>query len=410
MALVPIEEVRERILASLPALGSESVWFTDAKGRVLSEPVVAPHDVPHFANSSMDGFAVRSADVREPGAVLRVLADVPAGQVAQVAVAEGEAIRIMTGAPMPEGADAVVRVEDTKVEGEKVHIGVAVETGNHVRPAGGDVRGGSEVFAAGTRLGPAHLGVLATVGVVEPVVSKRPRVAIMSTGDELLPPETPELGPGMIRDSNRPMLAAMVEEAGAEVGDLGRIPDDPDLLRAAIGRAAVESDMIVSSGGVSMGDYDVTKLVLREEAGVDFMQVAMKPGKPFAFGRVGGRPFFGLPGNPVSAMISFETFVRPAVLAVQGATAIFRPRLRGVAGEAMRSDPAKETFLRVTVRSEDGVWVAFQTGGQDSNVLSGAANARALAVIPRGTADLEPGDPVTLELLRSLEMGEADDG
>ena len=404
MSLRPIAEMREVIFGSLTRQQTEAVPFREASGRILAEDVIAPHDVPHFANSSMDGFAVRSADVRSPGAVLEILADVPAGQVAEVSVGEGEAIRIMTGAPMPDGADAVVRVEDTSVEDNKVHIGVSVESANYVRSAGGDVKAGAVVFRAGTRLGAMHLGVLATIGVTEPVVYRRPVVAVMSTGDELLPPETEELGPGMIRDSNRPMLVTMIQDVGAEVLDMGRIPDDPDTLRAAIGRAAAESDAIVTSGGVSMGDYDVTKLVLRDEVGIDFVQVAMQPGKPLAFGKIGAVPFFGLPGNPVSSMISFETFVRPALLEMLGASAVFRPRVNGVAGEEFRSDPAKETFLRVKVSSDGGTWIATQTGGQDSNVLSGAADAQALAVIPVGVGTVAAGDAVTLELLRHSEM------
>ena len=406
VALTPLEEVRSRILAAMPRLEPEHIAYTAAVGRVLAEPVTAPEDVPAFPNSSMDGFAVRAADVAEPGALLEVVADVPAGQVASMAVGEGEAIRIMTGAPMPEGADAVVRVEDTEMEGEKVRIGVSVPPGNYVRPAGGDVARGELIFEAGLRLTPVELGVLATLGAVEVAVARRPRVAVMSTGDELASPETRNLGPGMIRDSNRPMLIALVSAAGAEVVDLGRVSDDVDELRSALERGAVEADAIVTSGGVSMGDYDVTKLMLRDDAGVDFISVAMKPGKPLAFGRIGGTPFFGLPGNPVSVLVSFEQFMRPALLAMQGARALLRPQVMGVAGERLETDPAKTVFLRVKVADDWTEMRVVQTGGQASNRLSGAAGADAFAVVPRGVGVVEEGEPVVLELFRAPETRE----
>ena len=277
----------------------------------------------------------------------------------------------------------------------------AVAKGTSVRPAGGDVSSGDVVFAAGTRLTPLHVGVLATLGVTAPTVYERPKVALMSTGDELQPPETAPLAPGKIRDSNRPMLHAMLSEV-ADVIDMGRVSDDPDELRAVVGRAAVEGDATVSSGGVSMGEHDVTKLVLRDETGIDFMQVAMKPAKPFAFGQLGGKPFFGLPGNPVSAMISFEQFVRPSLLKMQGATAILRPRVTGIAGERLETDVRKTVFLRVNIVDPTRMEVV-RSGGQDSNVLSATANAEAIAVVPKGVETIEEGEDVVIELFRSPE-------
>lgn len=399
----PLPEMRAEVLASVGRLDFETIPYERAVGRVLAEPLVSPENVPHFENSAMDGFAVRSADTAQPGAVLEVLADVPAGQVADVAVGEGQAIKIMTGAPMPEGADAVIRVEETTLQNGRVTITPSVPAGNSVRPSGGDIRAGETVFAAGTRLTSVHLGVLATIGAVTPVVSRLPRVAVMSTGDELQPAETEDLAPGMIRDSNRPMIKAMLAETGVEVVDLGRISDDADELRAAMGRASAEADVIVTSGGVSMGDYDVIKLVLREEADVDFFQVAMKPGKPFGFGRVGGTPFFGLPGNPVSVLVSFEQFVRPALLRMQGAKALLRPRTSGTAGEKFQSDPAKEEFVRVAFGGSGPELEVHQTGGQSSNILSAAARADAFAVIPVGVEEVGVGDPVIIELFRAYE-------
>ena len=402
----PLEAVRAEVLKSMRRLDSETIPFDEGVGRVLAEAVVSSEDVPHFANSAMDGFAVLASDVSKPDAVLEVLADVPAGQVASVSVSEGQAIRIMTGAPMPDGADTVVRVEDTAAEGEKVRIHAVVAEGTYVREAGGDVRAGQVVFDLGLRIGPVHVGVLATLGLVDPVVSRRPRVGVMSTGDELQPPATQDLAPGMIRDSNRPMLVGLLEDAGAEVIDYGRIADDAGELRAALGRAAVETDAIVTSGGVSMGDYDVTKLVLRDEAGVDFIKVAMKPGKPLAFGLLGGAPFFGLPGNPVSVVVSFEQFVRPALLTMQGASAVLRPQMTVAAGERLVTDPAKTVFLRVRLEGDGAAVRATQAGGQASNVLSIAAVADAFAVVPRGVETIEKGESVLIELFRSPETRE----
>ncbi|MGH3649791.1 MAG: molybdopterin molybdotransferase MoeA, partial [Acidimicrobiia bacterium] len=337
------------------------------------------------------------------GAVLEVVEAVAAGQVATMAVGPGQAIKIMTGAPMPDGADTVVRVEETATENGKVRISTAPGAGTSVRPPGGDVAAGTTVFVPGTRLSTAHIGVLATIGVVEPVVSRRPRVAIMSTGDELVPPETGELEPGLIRDSNRPMLAALVEEAGARSIDVGSIPDDADVLRAALGRAAAEADVIVTTGGVSMGEFDVIKMVLRDEADVEFFPVAMKPGKPQGFGTLGGSPFFGLPGNPVSVLVSFEQFVRPALLTMQGASAVLRPRLLGIAGEEFRSDPAKEEFVRVRFTDQGPPPTVLETGGRGSHVISGVANADAFAVLPLGVEQVSRGDSVVLEMFKAVE-------
>jgi molybdenum cofactor synthesis domain-containing protein len=225
----------------------------------------------------------------------------------------------------------------------------------------------------------------------------------MSTGDELQPPESGALEPGMIRDSNRPMIMAMLAETGVEVVDLGSITDDADELRAVMKRAASDADAIVTSGGVSMGDYDVIKLVLREEADVDFFQIAQKPGKPFGYGHFDGTPFFGLPGNPVSVLVSYEQLVRPALLKMQGAKALLRPRAMGVAGERLTSDPAKEEFIRVAFSGPEPELRVIQTGGQSSNVLSAAARADAFAVLPVGVAQIDEGEPVIVELFRALE-------
>ncbi len=406
--LIPVAEVRERILATIRRLPVERAMLSELVGRVLAEPVTAPEDVPGWANSGMDGYAVRASDVSEAGAVLEVIGGVQAGEVAAASVGPGQALKIMTGAPMPAGADTVVRVEETTADGDKVRIETAVEEGTYVRPRGGDVTVGDEVLPAGTRLGPAHVGMLAALGVTEVAVTRRPKVAVLSTGDELRPAGTDQLEPGAIRDSNRPMLAALLEDAGCEVLDFGSVPDEEAALEAVIGRAVVEADAVVSSGGVSMGDYDVVKSVL-SGTGVEFLSLAMNPGKPLGFGIVGGRPYFGLPGNPVSVLVSFEQFARPALLAMQGARALLRPRVQGIAGELFTSDPAKEAFLRARITDHGGP-VVVPTGGQASNVLSGLASADCFAVLPVGVDTVAPGESLTLELFGSVENRGVGDG
>jgi len=405
-----LESARSEVLTSVDLLDSEQVPIWEADGRILAVDVFAPDDVPPFPNSAMDGFAVRSLDVVSPGSILEVLGDLPAGTVTEVEIGPGEALKIMTGAPMPPGADTVVKVEDTTSDGSKVVINTAVEAGTSVRPAGGDVVSGQLVVAKGTRLTPMHVGVLATIGVGHPEVARRPQVAFMSTGDELAPPETAQLDPGAIRDSNRPMLKALLEEARVDLIDLGTVPDDPTLLRGALEQGST-ADFLVSTGGVSMGDYDVTKLVLEDDARVGFWKIAIQPAKPFAFGRVGRALFFGLPGNPVSVLVSFEQFLRPALLASQGASAILRPQMVAVTTEDFDTDPEKTVFVRVVVEGlEEGMPRVTKSGSQSSNVLSAAAAADAFAVVPRGVGTIGKGDSVTIEMFKWPASRERVDG
>jgi molybdopterin molybdotransferase len=406
----PLEKARAEVLSSVGLLDVEEVPIWEARGRVLAADIDAPENVPPWSNSAMDGFAVRAADVSEPGAVLEVIGDLPAGSTTDAEVGPGQAIKIMTGAPMPAGADTVVRVEDTSLEGTTVTVATSVEIGTSVRPAGGDVSLGEVVFTAGIRLTPMHVGVLATIGVAHPTVYRRPRVAFMSTGDELTPPESPALAPGAIRDSNRPMLLALLEDSGVETIDLGIVPDDTDLLRQALDQGS-KADVVVSTGGVSMGDYDVTKLVLQGDAHVDFWQVAIQPAKPFAFGHIGEALFFGLPGNPVSVLVSFEQFARPALLKMQGARSILRPQIVARAGEEFDTDPEKTVFVRVLVEGvEQGIPTVIKSGGQASNVLSAAATADGFALVPRGTARVGTGEEVTVEMFKWPESREWSDG
>lgn len=388
----PLADAQRDVMAGVHRMDPTEVELDEALGLVLAEDVVAPHDVPPFANSAMDGFAVVGSDTEAGPVTLEILGDVAAGHVAATTVRPGTAIRIMTGAPLPAGADTVVRVEDTTAQGGRVQIHTPVPTGTAVRHAGGDVAAGARVFAAGTELRPAHLGVLATIGVARPRVYRNPKVAVMSTGDEVVPPETVRLEPGHIRDANRPLLKGLLADLGVEVHDFGIVGDDARHLTATLRQAAATCDVVVTSGGVSMGDYDLVKQVITSLGAVQLWKVAMQPAKPFAFGTIAGAPLFGLPGNPVSVMVAFECFLRPALLSMRGSAHVFRPLGSGIWADRVDTDPAKTVFLRV-VRTTDGLRLA---GGQESNVLSAAAAADALAVVDVGVSTMEPGSTVSV--------------
>ncbi len=399
MAVEKLEVVQARIRAAVPAARTGMVALGDARGLVLAAEIVAGEPVPPFANTAMDGYAVRSADTETAPVRLRVVADLAAGYEAAVAVGPGEAIRIMTGAPMPHGADAIVMVERTERDGDDgVLIQVAAAPGDHVRGVGGDVGDGDVVFTPGAVLGPAHLGVLASLGFAEVPVYRRVRVGVISTGDELR--EGPvELAPGQIRDSNRPMLLALVAEAGAEAVDLGIGRDDEAAVTTMFRDAAASCDAIITSGGVSVGDYDVVKAVLGQLGALEWWQVAIKPAKPLAFGLIDGTPIFGLPGNPVSSHVSFELFARPALRQMMGHAAPDRAVVQATAGAAMpRKADGKLSLDRVRVHYANGGYVAVRSGAQASNVLSGMAAANGLALIPDGPG-IAAGEPVDVMLL-----------
>jgi molybdopterin molybdotransferase len=397
----PVAEARAEVLLAIPRLGSNTIDAGLSAGRVTAEAALAREFIPPWDNSAMDGYAVMAQDCQNAPAVLEVNEDVAAGSMPTMEVLRGTATRIMTGAPMPDGADAVVPVEDTESpDRARVMILKPTTPGKNIRPRGGDTAPGDVIVDSSVRLTARHVAGLASAGV-DPVVADLPTVAIMSTGDEIVSYTTKELPPGMIRDSYRVLLRAVLSELGVPVLDLGIIGDNPDELRAAYERASREADVVLSTGGVSMGDYDFVKQVLGELGSVDFWKVAMQPGKPFAFGSINGVPLFGLPGNPVSTFVSFEQFVRPAILHMMGATNLLRTQLIGTMGEDVHTHDGKTVFLRVLLAQDtDGTFVAVQSGGQASNMLSSLASADAFAVVPVGTGSLSAGDDVMLEMFR----------
>jgi len=378
---------------------------SDASGHVLAETIQAAEAVPSFANSSMDGYAVRAADTAHPPARLRVVTTVLAGDSAQTFVSAGESARIMTGAPLPPGADAVCMVERTRVEsdGSIVIVEESVQPGTFVRKAGSDIQAGDEVFSPGTHLSPAHVGVLSSIGVEQLFAHPSPTVGVLSTGDELVT-SAGTLAPGKIRDANRPALLAQLHADGFGTVDLGLVGDDEAALTALLEEAGSQCDAIVSSGGVSVGDRDLMKAVLKDLSGPTMrsMQIAIKPAKPFAFGMLKetGTPVFGLAGNPVSALVAYELFVRPALRSMAGCTVLDRPRLAAVADvDLPRSRDGKLHLVRVTVRTGiDGVLGVRSAGGQDSHMLRVMAQANALALLPDGEG-VRAGDRVEILLL-----------
>jgi molybdenum cofactor synthesis domain-containing protein len=405
--VIPLEDAQQRILGTVAPLAPRVVPLAGARGLVLARDVVASEMVPPFANTAMDGFAVRAVDTtgasEQSPVTLRIVGEVAAGHAPTAAVGTGEAVRIMTGAPVPAGADAIVMVERTRAEGDAVAVFQAAAAGDHVRRAGGDLETGPRVFDAGTTLTPAHLGVLASLDVAEVWCHPRPRVGVCSTGDELV--ASGPLAPGMIRDSNRPMLLAVLEEAGFEAVDCGIARDDEHVLTNTITKAVDECDALVTSGAVSMGDYDFVKVVLerlaseRADSSYAWMQVAIKPAKPLAFAAIGGVPVFGLPGNPVSSRVSFELLARPALRRLAGHSNVLPETVMAEAASAFRRRAdGRVHFDRVQVRYDAGRYVCERAGVQASNVLSGMAAATGLARLEDGEG-AEPGDLVPVILL-----------
>ncbi len=393
--MTPLDEAQARIARDISVLPAVDVALAEARGLVLAENIAAAEAIPPFANTAMDGFAVRAADTvglsESSTRRLPVVATVAAGSVAPRPLEAGEAMRIMTGAPIPDGADAVIMVELTKPDGDDgVELLAEVPVGNHIRPAGDDLVAGTAIFGPGEVLSPAHIGVIASVGRETVSVHRRPRVGVFSTGDELTVGPA-ALEPGQIRDSNRPSIIALVEEAGCVAVNLGLLRDDEAEIESALEGALGDGDStvvdaLITSGGVSMGDFDFVKRVLSRLGDMNWMQVAIKPAKPLAFGMLQGTPIFGLPGNPVSSMVSFELFARPSLLTMMGRSNIRRPTITALADEAItRSSDGKTHFARVVVEADpDGAWRTRLAGGQGSHQLSAMARANGLAVIPDG--------------------------
>jgi len=401
---ISVAEARSLVLAATPPLGLETLPAGEALGQVLGEDVVAGRTLPPHDVSAMDGFAVRAADLAaaSPGApvALRLAFEVAAGGAAPQALAPGEAARILTGAAVPPGADTVVRQEDARREGGRVSIGLAPRLGENVRPAGEDLRAGERVLAAGRVLGPAELGLLASLGRSIVSVHQRPRVALLSGGDELVEPDGDTAG-GRIVSSNSYALTALCRRAGAEPRYLGIARDTPEALEEKL-RAGLRADVLISSAGVSVGDRDYVRPVLeRLGAELVFWGVEMRPGHPLVFARFpGGGPLvFGLPGNPVSAMVTFELFVRPALRKLAGHRALFRPTLRVRLGETLRKAPGRLHFVRVRLERAGAGYLAHSTGSQSSGVLRSMSLAQGLLVFPAEAAELREGEEAVVQLL-----------
>ena len=402
---IAVDEARRLVLDGVAPLPPETVTLPDALGRVLAVPVVATRTLPPADCSAMDGYALRAADLagatRAAPRELPLAFEVPAGASAPRALRPGEAARIFTGAPIPDGADSVVMQEDTEAAGARVRFFAAPKQGDHVRAAGEDVRAGEGVLEAGARLGPAHIGLLASLGRSFVRVHRRPRVAILSGGDELVEPDEDAAG-GRIVSSNAYSLAAQCAEAGALSTNLGIARDTEQALERGL-RAGLSADVLLSSAGVSVGDHDHVRPVL-EKLGcrLVFWGVRMKPGYPITFGRFedGAGPLvFGLPGNPVSAMVTFEQFVRPLLLRLAGGRNLARPALRALVAEPLRKRPGRQHFVRVTLTRDGEHWVARSTGNQSSGVLRSMALASGLLVFPAEASELAAGSRADVQLL-----------
>lgn len=409
--MIPVEEAAERILAPVKVLEAERRPLLDALGQVLAEDVLAAFSIPRSDNTAMDGYAVRAGDTAgartDAPAYLRIVGELHAGRPPERAVEPGTAIRIMTGAPIPPGADAVVQFElTTETSPGAAPAGYAgvllpARPGSNIRRAGEDVRAGSVVLPAGAELRPAEIGVLASLGLTSVAVVRRPRIAILSTGDELRAPGEP-LAPGTIYDANSYSVAALVRRYGGEPCLLGIARDRADDLVARI-RAGLDSDLLITSAGVSVGDYDLVKKVLAAEGEIGFWQVRMKPGRPLAFGEIRGVPVVGLPGNPVASMIAFEQFIRPAILKMLGKRRLRKPEVEAtLVGSADNRDGRRcfvRCFVRTSVTRDGDGYVATVTGPQGSGILTSMSQANGLIVIPEEVAEITTGDRVRVQML-----------
>lgn len=407
---ITVQEALTAILSSVSVLPTEHVPLLDALGRVLAEPVMAHDSLPPFPNSSMDGYALRAADITratpDSPTELRVVGDIAAGKVMAIELKQGEAARIMTGAPIPPGADAVIPVEDTNEpwRGKErplptyIQIRRAVQPNDYIRHIGEDIKAGQIVLQAGHALRPQEVGVLASLGVHHIPVIRRPKVGVLATGDELIPVESP-LEPGKIRNSNGYTQIAQVLALGGIPISLGIALDTEADVRAKLQTGLdANIDLFVSSAGVSLGAYDVVKAVLEDEGHVAFWRVRMRPGKPLAFGKYGGIPYLGLPGNPVSAMVSFERFARAAILKMAGHTQLNRPQITVTLQDDIESD-GRESYIRAIVKRQGEHYIGATTGGQGSHMMTSLVKANALLIVPEGKKFVAAGETLTAWML-----------
>ena len=399
--MLSVEEARQQMLNTIPVLPTEQRDILSCTGYVLAEALHAEENIPPFDNSAMDGYAVRAADLQnasedEP-AVLTIVETIAAGYAPTQQVAAGQASRIMTGAMMPEGADAVVMQEVTQREGDTVKIFEDIDKAGNVRFTGESVAEGQQVMGAGKSLRPPEVSMLASLNRPEATVYRKPTVAIVSTGDELLLLGEP-LEPGKIRESNRYGLYAQVEEAGGIPIDMGIVPDDEAEIERTFRAALAKSDALITSGGVSVGEHDFVKSVLERLGEVNFWRVAMKPGKPQAYGISDGKPIFGLPGNPVSSLVVFELFVRPALLKMAGHTELLRPTFKATLAAPVTNSDGRVNYMRAILKESNGHYTAETTGPQGSGILHSLVLANGLITIPSG-ATLDAGETVDAQFL-----------
>ncbi|MDP2959860.1 MAG: molybdopterin molybdotransferase MoeA [candidate division Zixibacteria bacterium] len=404
--MISFEEAQKKILNKIKVLPTTEVNILNSLDCVLAEDLHSSVNIPSFDNSAMDGFAVRSSDTkkakRKNPVRLKIVEDLPAGSFSRRKLRKGEAIRIMTGAPIPERADCVVMVENTKPDGDWVNIFVPVTKGENIRYAGEDIKKDELVLKKGILIRPQEMGVLASLGKKEVKVIRRPKVAILSTGDELVSIDQP-LSPGKIRDSNRYSLYGQILKAGGKVIDSGIVKDEEKILLKKIKEASSKADLILTTGGVSVGDYDLVKKVLAKLGKVYFWKVNMKPGKPLAFGLIKGKPLFGLPGNPVSSMVVFDQFVRPSLLKMAGRKKLFRKKELAVIQEKVKKKPGRREFLRGKLSFKRGKYLAYLTGPQGSGILKSMSLADGLVILPEDKEVVKKGEKVEVEFFNYPE-------
>lgn len=405
--MISVEEAREKILSHIELLETAKVPLLESVGHALAEDIISDINIPPFNNSAMDGFAVIALDVKgaskESPATLKVIEDLAAGYVSKNKVTSGTAIRIMTGAPVPEGADAVVMVEETESKDGQVRIYKEAVAGQNIRIAGEDVAQDETVLAIGKPIRASDIGLLASLGRAEITVRRKPKVAIVSTGDELVDIHQP-LAPGKIRNSNAYALASLVTEAGGEAHIIGIAKDTVDDVTSKINEGLQTADMVITSGGVSVGDFDMVKDVLQEMGEMVFWKVAMKPAKPLAFGVIKGKPIFGLPGNPSSSMISFEQFTRCSIKKMAGHTHIMRPTVTVITDADIKKKPGRRYFMRVKLYKKGLNIYAGLSGAQGSGMIKTMTRAQALLIVPEDTGNVKAGSKLQAQLLYTDEI------